>query len=384
MLDTYEIYEELLSELGDAPARSIARVIGRVYRDLGQTVTKDEFNRLASAVSELVEVQQQTGRQLALLAEAQSRTEERLNSLTQRVEELAEAQKRTEKCIEELAEAQKRTEERLDSLTQRVEELAEAQRRTEERLEALTARVDSLAQRVEELAEAQKRTEERLDSLTQRVEELAEAQRRTEERLEALTARVDSLAQRVEELAEAQKRTEERLDSLAQRVEELAEAQKRTEERLEKLAAAQEKVEKELRILTERVDRVETRLENLSDSFGYYIENKAYRSLPALLEKHGILVQGRLNRRYLGKHQINIYGKALIGDREVTIIGECKTRPSQKEVGRFDRIVSYLQREGAIQGEVVRIFVSHDFPPEVEAVLQDKKILYFWSYELEM
>ena len=285
MIDTYEIYEELVPNLGDAPARSIARVVGKVYRDLSQAVTRDDFNRLVAVVGEL-----------------------------------AEAQKRTEQRLEELAEAQKRTE-------QRVEELAEAQKRTEQRLE--------------ELAQAQKKTEERLDRLSQRLEELAEAQKKTEERL-------NSLSQRVEELAEAQKRTEQRLD-----------------------------------VLTEKVEFLHERIEDLSDSVGYSIENRAYQALPSLLEKHGIIVQGDLIRRYIGEHQINVFGKARRENQDVTILGECKTRLSKKEINRFERIVNRLKQEGKVVGEIVTIFIAHDFPPEVEAHLIKKKALYFWSYQFK-
>ena len=327
MIDTYEIYEELVPNLGDAPARSIARVVGKVYRDLSQAVTRDDFNKLVVVVGEL--------------AEAQKKTEERLDLLSQRVEELAEAQKKTE--------------ERLNSLSQRVEELAEAQKRTE--------------QRVEELAQAQKKTEERLDRLSQRVEELAEAQKRTE--------------QRVEELAQAQKKTEERLDRLSQRVEELAEAQKRTEQRVEELAEAQKRTEQRLDILTEKVEFLHGRIEDLSDSVGYSIENRAYQALPSLLEQQGIIVQGDLIRRYIGEHQINVFGKARREDQDVTILGECKTRLSKKEINRFERIVNRLKQEGKVVGEIVTIFIAHDFPPEVEAHLIKKKALYFWSYQFK-
>jgi len=156
MINTMRLYEELADAFADPQARTLTRVIGKVYEDLQNAVTKEDFRELKGVVQELAEAQKKTEQRVEELAEAQKRTE-------QRVEELAEAQKRTEQRVEELAEAQKRTE-------QRVEELAEAQKRTE--------------QRVEELAEAQKRTE-------QRVEELAEAQKRTEEAISKLTRRLD-------------------------------------------------------------------------------------------------------------------------------------------------------------------------------------------------
>jgi uncharacterized phage infection (PIP) family protein YhgE len=165
MIDTLELLEELKETFEPLQAERLARLLARIYKDIANTVTKEEFKELTEVVKKL-------GERIDRLAEAQEKTEQRVN-------ELAEAQRKTEESVNELAEAQKRTEERLTRLEKVVEELAEAQKKTEERLN--------------ELAEAQKRTEERLN-------ELAEAQKRTEERLN--------------ELAEAQKRTEEELREL--------------------------------------------------------------------------------------------------------------------------------------------------------------------------
>ncbi len=120
MLDTLKIYNELKETLDPQTALKIAEILGTVYSELHNAVTKAEFNELKEVVQEL--------------AEAQKRTEQRVN-------ELAEAQKRTEQRVDELAEAQKRTEQRLEALTIRVDELAEAQKRTEEALAKLTGEV---------------------------------------------------------------------------------------------------------------------------------------------------------------------------------------------------------------------------------------------------
>jgi DNA repair ATPase RecN len=172
VIDTLELLEELKETFDPLQAERLARLLARIYKDIANTVTKEEFK-------ELTEVVKRLGERIDRLAEAQEKTEQRVN-------ELAEAQRKTEESVNELAEAQKRTEERLTRLEKVVEELAEAQKKTEERL----TRLEKV---VEELAKAQKRTEERLN-------ELAEAQKRTEERLN--------------ELAEAQKRTEEELREL--------------------------------------------------------------------------------------------------------------------------------------------------------------------------
>jgi phage shock protein A len=151
VINTLRIYEELSQALEPKAAQKLASVLGMIYEDLQQTVTKAEFNELRQVVREL--------------AEAQKRTEIR-------VEELAEAQKRTEARVEQLAEAQKRTEARLDQLTERVNQLAEAQQHTEKQLA--------------ELAAAQVRTEQALAQLTVRVDQL--------------TVRMDQLVQRVDHL----------------------------------------------------------------------------------------------------------------------------------------------------------------------------------------
>ena len=101
-------------------------------------VTREEFDKLTSAVNKLTE-------KVTELAEAQKKTEERLNQLAVRVDQLAEAQRRTE--------------ERLNQLAMRVDQLAEAQRRTEERLN--------------QLAEAQRRTEETVQKLSEAIRELS-------------------------------------------------------------------------------------------------------------------------------------------------------------------------------------------------------------------
>ncbi len=177
MIDTLEILEELKETFEPAQAERLARLLARLYKDIANTVTKEEFKELTEVVKRLSE-------RIDRLAEAQEKTEERVNAL-------AEAQRRTEERVNELAEAQRRTEERVN-------ELAEAQRRTEER--------------VNELAEAQRRTEESLESFKRTTEEnfnrvwkaideLAEAQRRTEESLNRLIKRVDIIEERLEGLS---------------------------------------------------------------------------------------------------------------------------------------------------------------------------------------
>jgi hypothetical protein len=93
-VNTFRIYEQFSTSLGEDAARALASVLGDMFEELRNTVTKDDFADLKAVVADL--------------AEAQKRTE-------QRVEELAEAQKRTEQRVGELAVSQKRIEERMET-----------------------------------------------------------------------------------------------------------------------------------------------------------------------------------------------------------------------------------------------------------------------------
>ena len=235
--------------------------------------------------------------------------------------------------------------------------------------EAMLLLVEEMEKQREQMAQQVTRGEfnelkEIVADLVLAVRELAEAQKRTEERLERLEITVG-------ELIEAQKQAEVRLTRLETTVAELAEAQKRTEEELHKLAA-------EHRVTRERV-------EGLSNTVGYSLEDRAYKSLPSILGAKGIRVEGRLIRRYvqIGKkeRQVNIYGHGYRNGQRVLILGEAKVRPSRREVDRFLRLVRQLEeREGL---PAVTLFVAYDFLPSVEAYIQEQGILPVWSYELE-
>ena len=208
--------------------------------------------------------------------------------------------------------------------------------------------------------------------LAKKVDELAEAQKKTE--------------QKIKELVEAQKRTEQRVDKLEVAVRELAEAQKKTEQRVNELAEAQKKTEEQINRLVKRMDVFEDRLEGISNSVGYSLENRTYKGLPEILfQRFGIKVRGRLLRRYfpIGNKniQLNIYGYGSRDGEDVVIIGECKVRPSKREISRFKK---YAQKVAEIEGKnPFYIIVAHDFPPAIEDFLRSNNIPYVWSYELE-
>ncbi|MCD6362567.1 MAG: hypothetical protein J7M13_00980 [Synergistetes bacterium] len=222
-----------------------------------------------------------------------------------------------------------------------------------------------------ELIEAQRRTEEAINKL-------AEAQKKTEEEIAKLTKRMDTFEERLAKLEEAQIKTEERLAKLEETVNKLAEAQRKTEEEIAKLTQRMSAFEK-------RLEKVEERLEGISNSVGYSLENSAYKALPKLLvERFGIKIKDRLIRRYISirtkEVQVNIYGEAKKNGSEILILGECKVRPSKKEIARFEKHAKQIARHTG--KEVFLIMVAHDFSPVIEELLKEKGIAYFWSYEL--
>lgn len=225
---------------------------------------------------------------------------------------------------------------------------------------------------VKELAEAQKASEGRLGRLEVVVTELAEAQKRTE--------------QRIEELAQAQKRTEERIGRLEVVVTELAEAQKRTEQRVEELAEALRRMEEAIEKLVVGLTNTRTDLGGLQRSFGYMLENEAYRSLPSIMQKKfGIEVKERFLRKYLklangAEVEINVLGKGVKNGEEVTIIGEAKSILEGNDVDRFLEILKGLK--DVISGQVFKIFVTHSARPSVERFAINNDIQVIYTYEL--
>jgi len=270
MFDTLEIYEALKEDFPENVAKKLAVLMGKVYTELANTVTKTEFNELKEVVREL-----------------------------------AEAQKRTEARVEELAEAQKRTE-----------------------------------ARIEELAEAQKETQKEVARLDRALNELAEAQKKTE-----------------------------------QRVEELAEAQKRTEEEIKKLATG----------LKQTRDMVA----GLSDTVGYGLEDRIFPYMERFARKeYGIKVEVLDRRNILypdGRFdEVNIYVEGKRNGKKAYLIGECKARPSKRDIKRFNEVLKRVR--GELGENVEGFIVGYYYAPDIERYIRERypEIKMMKSFEFEL
>jgi hypothetical protein len=94
-MNTYRIYEDLRSALGEEAAKSLAHTLGPMFEELGETVTKAEFRELNATVGRLADAQERTEAQVAALTAAQSQTEAQVATLVQVTQSLAEAGNRT-------------------------------------------------------------------------------------------------------------------------------------------------------------------------------------------------------------------------------------------------------------------------------------------------
>ena len=81
MINTLKIYHELSETMGEQSAKKLAEVIGAMYEDLLNTVTKKDFDGLKDIVKDLVDVQKRTEVKVEELAEAQKRTEVKVGEL---------------------------------------------------------------------------------------------------------------------------------------------------------------------------------------------------------------------------------------------------------------------------------------------------------------
>ncbi len=86
MLNTFKIYQELIARMDQGAAEILTNILGRMYEDLKNTVTQQDFAQLKDVVAELAEAQKRTEARVEELAEAQKRTEEALQKLIGEVE----------------------------------------------------------------------------------------------------------------------------------------------------------------------------------------------------------------------------------------------------------------------------------------------------------
>ncbi|MCS7180899.1 MAG: hypothetical protein NZ891_06065 [bacterium] len=120
MIDTLKIYDELRNIFGEEGAKKLSELLGNIYNEVINTVTKEEFKDLKNAFSELIQAQKKTEERIEELAQAQKNSEGRITTLEGVVKELAEAQKKTEEEIRKLTISLKETRKMVGTLSDTV------------------------------------------------------------------------------------------------------------------------------------------------------------------------------------------------------------------------------------------------------------------------
>jgi len=132
-MNTFRIYEDLRTTLGEDAAKSLAHTLGPMFDELGDTPTRADIQELNATVGRLAVAQDRTETQVAAMTQAQERTETRVAALTQ-------AQERTETQMVALTQAQERTEAHVTALTHVVQTLALDGSRMAQRLDTVLGR----------------------------------------------------------------------------------------------------------------------------------------------------------------------------------------------------------------------------------------------------
>jgi len=160
----------------------------------------------------------------------------------------------------------------------------------------------------------------------------------------------------------------------------IAETQKRTEELLLRLSENQRDMRKELKETRKQVG-------GLSMTVGYGLEDRAYKSMPGLLQRDfGIEVTSRLTRKFVRDNkgsdiEINIVGDGLRKNQKILIAGESKSQLSKNDIDRF--IKKKLNRLEGIFPDIFPVLITFMIAqPDVEDYAKEKGIALYYSYDL--
>jgi hypothetical protein len=154
----------------------------------------------------------------------------------------------------------------------------------------------------------------------------------------------------------------------------------KTEARLEELIVVVKEMQREM-------TDIRRQFGGLAHAVGFQLEDRAYFSLPKLLEEEfGIKVKERLSRKmfrtYKGEiMEINIIGKAEKDGKEIYVIGEAKANLSIRHIIDFvDRLKDIKE---TLKKEIFPILVTYMTDLETEEYARSKNIRLYYSYEFQ-
>jgi hypothetical protein len=159
------------------------------------------------------------------------------------------------------------------------------------------------------------------------------------------------------------------LTELKEIVRELGLSQQRTDAKFQEMAEAQRQMAEEIKKLTQAQLRTEIAIQSMrqeiggmANSFGYMLENEAYRHLPKFLaDKHKINVSSKMIRQQVGDEEINVLAEGRRGKTPVLIVGEAKSRLAAQDLGQLKKKVKEVKKHypAATGREIVPVMVVH-------------------------
>jgi DNA repair exonuclease SbcCD ATPase subunit len=325
-----EEYREVIKEAFNALIEEMK--LGKDNKEIWQAI-----DRLTNAVNNLTKV----------IEEDRKFNQEQFRKVWQAINRLTNAIEKMEKTFNERFERQEKENEKI---WQAIKEGFERQEKENQRI----------WQAIEEMRKDMK---EGFEKQAQENEKIWQAIKEGFERQEKENQKI---WQAIEEM---RKSNEEQFKRIWQAIE-------KTNERLDKLILAFEKAEK-------RNEQTRKQVGVLTDNFGYLLEDRAIRTLPKLLkERYGFEIIEPLRRDFIeinGKYiEVNIYGRARKNDEEFIIIGEAKTRITNKA------IIGFLEKCNNFEGKQFRIMIGYLITPKIKQILENNNITFINSYELEL
>jgi DNA repair exonuclease SbcCD ATPase subunit len=332
-----EEYREVIKEAFNALIEEMK--LGKDNKEIWQAI-----DRLTNAVNNLTKV----------IEEDRKFNQEQFRKVWQAINRLTNAIEKMEKTFNERFERQEKENEKIWQNIERIWQSIEKLENT------MKEGFEKQAQENEKIWQAIKEGFERQEKENQRIWQAIEEMRKSNE---------EQFKRIWQAIEEDRKSNEEQFKRIWQAIE-------KTNERLDKLILAFEKAEK-------RNEQTRKQVGVLTDNFGYLLEDRAIRTLPKLLkEKYGFEITEPLRRDFIeinGKYiEVNIYGKARKNNEEFIIIGEAKTRITNKA------IIGFLEKCNNFEGKQFRIMIGYLITPKIKQILENNNIIFINSYELEL
>ena len=202
-----------------------------------------------------------------------------------------------------------------------------------------------------------------------------------------LSIALSKIAEEAEKSRFAKLATKEDFTELKQIVASLGVAQQKTEQRIDQLIVAQQKTEKQIQKLTKTVGKLQVEVGGIGNTFGYFLEDRAIKTLPRLLKSNFNIQVQKMTRDFIeydedSYDEINILGYGKRDDKNIMIIGEAKYQLSKKHIDQFKKVLKRVKLVEKLP--IFPLFVCATAEPKVKKYAEKEGLTLFYSYQLDL